>query len=72
MTVNKLLILLLLVFQGCAVSTVVDLGVVAATGKSMGSHALSEYHQQDCDTYRVVQGQDICRKSYYGQVYYKR
>jgi hypothetical protein len=69
---NRLLILSLMVLQGCAVSTIVDLGVVAATGKSMGSHALSEYHQQDCDTYRAVQGQDICRKSYYGQVYYKR
>jgi hypothetical protein len=69
---NKLLVLLFLVLQGCAVSTVMELGVVATTGKSMGSHALSEYHQQDCDTYRAVQGQDICRKSYYGQVYYKR
>lgn len=69
---NKLLVLLFLVLQGCALSTVVDLGVTATTGKSIGSHVLSEYHQQDCNTYRAVQGQDICRKSYYGQVYYKR
>jgi hypothetical protein len=69
---NKLLVLSLIVLQGCAMTTVMDLGMMATTGKSMGSHALSEYHQQDCNTYRAVQGQDICRKSYYGQVYYKR
>ena len=69
---NKLLVLLLVMLQGCAVSTIMDLGVVATTGKSIGGHALSEYHQQDCDTYRAVKGQDVCRKSYYGQVYYKR
>lgn len=69
---NKLLLLLLAGIQGCAMTTVVDLGVVATTGKSTVSHALSEHHHQDCDTYRVLQGQDICRKSYYGQVYYKR
>jgi hypothetical protein len=71
MTIYKWLVPLIML-QGCAMTTVVDVGVVAATGKSMGSHALSEYHQQDCDTYRAVKGQDICRKSYYGQVYYKR
>jgi hypothetical protein len=70
--VNKLLLLPLMILQGCAMTTVMDLGVVATTGKSIGSHALSEYHQQDCNTYRAVQGQAICRKSYYGQVYYKR
>ena len=69
---NKLLLLPLMILQGCAMTTVMDLGVVATTGKSIGSHALSEYHQQDCNTYMAVQGQDICRKSYYGQVYYKR
>jgi len=63
---------LLVALQGCAVTTMVDLGVAATTGKTVASHALSEYHQQDCNTYRAVQGQDICRKSYYGQTYHKR
>jgi hypothetical protein len=68
---NKAMLMLALLLQGCAM-TVVDLGVTATTGKTVASHALSEYHQQDCDTFRAVKGQDICRKSYYGQVYYKR
>ena len=69
---NKLLVLLSVMLQGCAVTAVVDLGVTAATGKNVASHALSDQYHQDCDTKRILQGQDICRKSYYGQVYYKR
>jgi hypothetical protein len=68
---NKLLVLLFLVLQGCAM-TVVDLGVVATTGKTVAGHALSDHYHQDCDTKRVLQGQEVCRKIYYGQVYYKR
>jgi hypothetical protein len=68
---NKLLLLSVIVLQGCA-ATVVDAGVAATTGKTVASHALSEVHKQDCDTFRVLQGNDICRKVYYGQSYYKR
>jgi hypothetical protein len=68
---NKLLVLLFLVLQGCAM-TVVDLGVVATTGKTVASHALSDHYHQDCVTYRLLQGQEVCRKIYYGQTYYKR
>ena len=56
---------------GCA-STVMDLGVTVATGRSVGSHVLSEYHQQDCNTMRILNGEDVCRKTYYGQTYYKK
>ena len=69
---NKLLILLLLVLQGCAVTTVMDLGVAATTGKTVASHALSDHYNQDCVTYRLLQGQEVCRKIYYGQTYHKR
>ena len=69
---NKLLLLSVLVLSGCAATTVVDAGVTAATGKTVASHALSEAHHQDCNTFRVLQGQEICRKVYYGQSYYKR
>ena len=68
---NKLLVLLFVVCQGCAM-TVVDLGVTAGTGKSMASHALSDHYHQDCNTTRLLQGQEVCRKIYYGQTYYKR
>jgi hypothetical protein len=69
---NKLLVLLLLSVQGCAVTTVVDLGVAATTGKTVAGHALSDHYHQDCVTYRLLQGQEVCRKIYYGQTYYKR
>jgi uncharacterized protein YceK len=68
MKLNLLLTVLLL--QGCA--AVVDTGVAATTGKTVASHALSEVHKQDCDTFRVFKGQDVCRKVYYGESYYKR
>lgn len=69
---NKLLLLSVLVLQGCAATTVMDVGVTAATGKTVASHALSEVHNQDCNTFRILQGREICRKVYYGQSYYKR
>lgn len=72
MTVNKLLVLLFVTIQGCALTTAVDLGVMATTGKTVASHALSDHYNQDCVTYRVLQGQEVCRKIYYGQTYYKR
>jgi hypothetical protein len=46
--------------------------VYAATGKTTGSHILSEFHQQDCNTTRLITNDDVCRKSYYGQAYYKK
>lgn len=69
---NKLLLLSVLLLQACAATTVVDAGIAASTGKTVASHALSEVHHQDCNTFRVLQGQDVCRKVYYGQSYYKR
>ena len=68
---SKLLLLAVVLLTGCA-SSVIDLGVTATTGRSIGSHILSDYHQQDCNTMRVLNGQDICRKAYYGQIYYKK
>jgi hypothetical protein len=72
MITYKWLMVLLVALQGCAVTTVVDLGVAATTGKTVASHALSEHYNQDCVTYRLLQGQEICRKIYYGQTYHKR
>lgn len=69
---NKLLVLSLVILQGCSVTTVIDLGVASATGKTVASHALSEHYNQDCVTYRLLQGQEVCRKIYYGQTYHKR
>jgi hypothetical protein len=69
---NKLLVLPLVILQGCAVTTVMDLGVAATTGKTVASHALSDHYHQDCNTYRILQGQEVCRKIYYGQTYHKR
>jgi hypothetical protein len=69
---NKLLVLLLAGVQGCAVTTVMDLGVAATTGKTVVGHALSDHYHQDCNTHRILQGQEVCRKIYYGQTYYKR
>ncbi len=69
---NKLLVLSVLVLQGCAATTVADIGVLASTGKTTGSHALSEIHKQDCNTLRILQGMEPCRKVYYGESYYKR
>ena len=66
---NKLLLLFLGFLTGCA-STIIDAGVYATTGKTTGSHILSEYYQQDCNTIRLITNDDICRKSYYGQIYY--
>ena len=68
---SKLLILATMVLSGCA-STIIDVGVFAATGKTTGSHLLSEFHQQDCNTTRLITNDDVCRKSYYGQMYYKK
>lgn len=68
---NKLLLLPLVLLSGCA-ATVVDAGVTATTGKSVVSHAVSEYHKQDCNTLRTFMGNDICRKVYYGQSYHKK
>lgn len=69
---RKLLVLSVLLLQGCAATTVADIGVFTATGKTTGSHALSEIHKQDCDTLRILQAKEPCRKVYYGQSYSKR
>jgi hypothetical protein len=71
MTMNKLLVLSVLALQGCA-ATVADVGVLATTGKTTGGHVLSEVHKQDCDTTRILRAQEVCRKVYYGESYYKR
>lgn len=68
---SKLLLLSAVFLTGCA-ATVVDVGVTATTGKSVASHALSDYHNQDCNTMRVIVGGEVCRKVYYGQAYYKK
>jgi len=68
---NKLLLLSVLVLQGCA-ATVADVGLYAATGKTTGGYVLSEVHKQDCDTTRILRAQEVCRKVYYGESYYKR
>lgn len=66
------LALVILCLHGCTAVTIADIGVVTATGKTTGSHALSEIHKQDCDTLRILQAQEPCRKVYYGQSYYKQ
>ena len=68
---NKLLVLSVLVLQGCA-ATVADMGLYATTGKTTGGYVLSEVHKQDCDTTRIMRMQEVCRKVYYGESYYKR
>jgi len=68
----KLSIIAALLLQGCAASTLVDIGVMAETGKNTGSHALSKIHNQDCNTMRLLKGNEVCQKVYYEQSYYKR
>lgn len=66
---NKLLLLSVIALQGCA-ATVADVGVMAVTGKSTASHVISEVHKQDCNTLRVLEANEVCRKVYYGQSYH--
>ncbi|MHA1563845.1 MAG: hypothetical protein ACTSX7_00910 [Alphaproteobacteria bacterium] len=35
--------------------------LVAASGKTLGGHALSTVTQQDCAMWRILQGEDICQ-----------
>ena len=65
-------ILLVILLQGCAVTTVADLGVTMATGKTTSSHILSQVHNQDCNTFNPLNGNEICNKVYYGQTYQKK
>jgi len=61
-------ILLSVVLSGCAMApavqfstTAIDLGVLGATGKSVGDHTLSYTQDRDCKTFRIVQGEQVCQ-----------
>ncbi len=52
-----------LVLAGCAAGPTMIAGALsyATTGKGLSDNALSMLIDQDCNTFRVVQGEKICR-----------
>ena len=63
---HKLLLLSVVVLQGCAVVaeyplTTASLAVMGATGKGPADHALSYVAERDCSTLRVIEGRKICQ-----------
>jgi hypothetical protein len=63
---HKLLLLSVVVLQGCAVVAeypiaTASLAVMGATGKGPADHALSYAAERDCNTLRLVEGRKICQ-----------
>ena len=63
---NKLILLSLIILQGCAViaeypMTSASLAVWSATGKGPADHALSYVAERDCSTLRIIDGRKICQ-----------
>jgi hypothetical protein len=53
--------------SGCALAlsypmTSASLGVWGTTGKSPSDHAMSYITDQDCETLRVLQSEEVCQK----------
>ena len=53
--------LLLLLLNGCAVSTAISSGVYVATDKTITDHVMSYNTGMDCQTVRVLEKQSVCQ-----------
>ena len=53
--------LLLLLLNGCAVSTAISSGVYVATDKTITDHVMSYNTGMDCQTVRVFEKQSVCQ-----------
>ena len=53
--------LLLLLLNGCAVSTAISSGVYVATDKTIADHVMSYNTGMDCQTVRVLEKQSVCQ-----------
>ena len=53
--------LLLLLLNGCAVSTAISSGVYGATDKTITDHVMSYNTGMDCQTVRVLEKQTVCQ-----------
>ena len=53
--------LLLLLLNGCAVSTAISSGVYVATDKTITDHVMSYNTGMDCQTIRVLEKQSVCQ-----------
>jgi len=63
---NKLLLLFVVVLQGCAVVSeyplaTASLAVMGATGKGPADHVLSYVAERDCNTLNLIEGRKICQ-----------
>jgi hypothetical protein len=63
---HKLLLLSIVVLQGCAVVAeyplaTASLAVMGATGKGPADHALSYVAERDCNTLNLMEGRKICQ-----------
>ena len=53
--------LLLLLLNGCAVSTAISSGVYVVTDKTITDHIMSYNTGMDCQTVRVLEKQTVCQ-----------
>ena len=53
--------LLLLLLNGCAVSTAISSGVYVTTDKTITDHVMSYNTGMDCQTVRVLEKQSVCQ-----------
>jgi hypothetical protein len=53
--------LLLLLLNGCAVTTAISSGVYVATDKTITDHVMSYNTGMDCQTVRVFEKQSVCQ-----------
>jgi hypothetical protein len=53
--------LLLLLLNGCAVSTAISSGVYATTDRTITDHVMSYNTGMDCQTVRVLEKQSVCQ-----------
>ena len=53
--------LLLLLLNGCVVSTAISSGIYVATDKTITDHVMSYNTGMDCQTVRVLEKQTVCQ-----------
>jgi hypothetical protein len=53
--------LLLLLLNGCVVSTAISSGVYVTTDKTITDHVMSYNTGMDCQTVRVLEKQTVCQ-----------
>jgi hypothetical protein len=62
--------LLLLLLNGCAVSTAISSGVYVATDKTITDHVMSYNTGMDCQSVRLFENQTVCKP--YKGIYVER